>query len=111
MNLDGRYVIIDIKLIDDILTLKQIEHSIHAFEAEKFNVVIDNLLDNYQLDDEGKKIVSINPSAKFYIYQKINENTITIDEIITDELELNNTVYSKYDIINFDLDVVFTNLK
>ena len=103
MNNNKKYIAIDdIKIIDNLLTLKQIEHSINVFEADSFTILIDNEEDNYQMDENGK-IISISPNAIIYIGQKIDDDNYTIDEIITNELEINNIVFSKCDIVSFDI--------
>ena len=104
MNEETKYISIDLNVIQDILTLKQIQHSINAFDADVFNIVIENDPDNYNTDEENGSITAIkNPLATIYIAQKVEDNKYSINEIITNELELNNSVFAKYDVINFDI--------
>lgn len=105
MENEIKFINIDINLIKDILVLKQIEHTINKLEAKTFNLLVINEPNNFMVDEETQQIIAINPMADIYIAQKIDEENdqYSIDELITNELELDGITYAKYDIINFDL--------
>lgn len=107
MENESKYVCIDNSIVNkSILLLNKILHTVKTFKLDNFYFVIDNDPTRFTVDSDNK-IIDIADDVTIYLACKVTKDDGTemfeIIDIIDDEIEYQDDVIKKYDILSFTL--------